>query len=58
VLWRAWVEERIAGSPGIDGVSIEGVERHGVKAYLGQLAEDLKAPKGRPRPAVRAGGNA
>lgn len=54
VLWRAWVEVRAnRGSPGIDGVSIEDVERHGVEAYLGELAEDLKAQRYRPRPVLR-----
>lgn len=54
VLWRAWVEVRgNRGSPGVDGVSIEDVERHGVEAYLGQLAEDLKARRYHPSPVLR-----
>jgi RNA-directed DNA polymerase len=54
VLWRAWVEVRAnGGSPGVDGVRLEDVERHGVEAYLSQLAEDLKAQRYRPSPVLR-----
>jgi group II intron reverse transcriptase/maturase len=54
VLWRAWVEVRAnGGSPGVDGVSIEDVERRGVEAYLEELAEDLKAARYRPSPVLR-----
>jgi RNA-directed DNA polymerase len=54
VLWRAWVEVRAnGGSPGVDGMRLEDVERHGVEAYLSQLAEDLKAQRYRPSPVLR-----
>jgi RNA-directed DNA polymerase len=54
VLWRAWVEVRAnGGSPGVDGMSLEDVERYGVEAYLSQLAEDLKAQRYRPSPVLR-----
>ena len=54
VLWRAWEEVRAnGGSAGVDGVSIEDVERQGVDAYLGDLAEDLKAERYRPSPVLR-----
>jgi RNA-directed DNA polymerase len=54
VLWWAWAEVRAnRGSPGVDGVSIEDVERLGVEAYLGEIAEDLKAERYRPRPVLR-----
>ena len=54
VRWRAWGEVRAnGGSPGVDGVSLEDVERHGVEAYLSQLAEDLKAQRYRPSPVLR-----
>src|SRR5690606_2557489 len=53
-LWRAWVEVRAnGGSPGVDGMSLEDVERHGVEASLSQLAEDLKAQRYRPSPVLR-----
>jgi len=54
VLWRAWMEVRAnRGRPGIDGVSIEDVERRGVEVYLAELAEDLKAERYRPSPVLR-----
>jgi RNA-directed DNA polymerase len=54
VLWRAWVEVRAnGGSPGVDGVRLEEVERHGVEAYLAQLAMDLKARRYRPSSVLR-----
>jgi group II intron reverse transcriptase/maturase len=54
VLLRAWEEVRAnRGRPGIDGVSIEDVERHGVEAYLAQLAADLRAERYRPSPVLR-----
>jgi hypothetical protein len=54
VLWRAWVEVRAnGGSPGVDGVSIEDVERQGVEVYLDRLAEDLKAQRYRSSPVLR-----
>ena len=54
VLWRAWAEVRAnRGRSGVDGVSIEDVERHGVETFLGELAEDLKAQRYRPQPVLR-----
>jgi len=54
VLWRAWEEVRAnRGRPGIDGVSIEDVERHGVETYPAQLAADLRAERYRPSPVLR-----
>ena len=36
VLWRAWEEvRRKGGSAGVDGVTIEDVERQGVEEFLG-----------------------
>jgi len=55
VLWRAWAEVRVnRGSPGVDGVSIEDVERQGVEIFLGELARDLRAEEYRPPPVLRA----
>jgi len=54
VLWRAWNEvRRNGGSAGIDGVTIEDVEREGVEGFLGQIEQDLKARKYRPQPVRR-----
>lgn len=54
ILWRAWVEVRAnRGRPGVDGVSIEDVERHDVGTFLGELAADLKAKTYRPQPVLR-----
>ena len=54
VLWRAWAEVRAnRGRPGVDGVSIEDIERHGVEDFLGELAADLKAQSYRPQPVLR-----
>ena len=54
VLWRAWEEvRRNGGSAGIDGVTIEEVEREGVEEFLSQIEQDLKAKAYRPRPVKR-----
>ena len=54
VLWRAWIEVRAnRGSPGVDSVSIEDVERGGVEIFLEELAADLKAQEYRPQPVLR-----
>ena len=54
VLWRAWLEVRAnRGCPGVDGVSIEAIERQGAEAYVEELAADLKAGKYRPQPVLR-----
>ncbi len=44
ILWRAWEEvRRNGGSAGEDGVTIEAVEREGVKQFLDEIGQDLKA---------------
>src|SRR5215472_8213007 len=46
VLWRAWQEVKTnGGSAGVDGVSLEEVERQGVAPFLEVLAADLKRRK-------------
>jgi RNA-directed DNA polymerase len=54
VLWRAWEEvRRNGGSAGVDGVTIEEVEREGVEQFLYQIEQDLKAGTYRPQPVRR-----
>ncbi len=57
VMWQAWVNVAVnEGAPGIDGVSIEDIETgevEGVKAFLDQLAKEVKAKTYRPQPLRR-----
>jgi RNA-directed DNA polymerase len=54
VLWRAWEEVRQnGGSAGVDGMSIEEIEREGVEGFLSQIEQDLKAKEYRPQPVKR-----
>jgi RNA-directed DNA polymerase len=55
VMWRAWREVRAnRGAPGVDGVTIEQVERSGAGVFLKALAGQLQAGTYRPRPLRRA----
>jgi group II intron reverse transcriptase/maturase len=50
VMWQAWGDVRAnKGAPGIDGVSIEGVEEAGVREFLDDLAVELVAGRYRPK---------
>ena len=54
VLWRAWAAVRSNnGAPGIDKVTLAGVEEYGVDRLLGELASELKEGRYRPLPARR-----
>ena len=54
VLWRAWQEVKAnRGSAGVDGVSLEEVERQGVAPFLEVIAADLKAGRYQPQPVLR-----
>jgi group II intron reverse transcriptase/maturase len=54
VLWRAWEEvRRKGGSAGIDGATIEEVEREGVEQFLQEIEQDLRAKSYRPQPVRR-----
>jgi RNA-directed DNA polymerase len=54
VLWRAWQEVREnGGSAGVDGVTIEEVERQGVGEFLDGIRQDLMAGRYRPQPVLR-----
>ena len=54
ILWRAWQEVRAnGGAAGIDGVTIEEVERHGVEQFLEHIRQDLRAGQYRPQPVLR-----
>jgi len=54
VLWRAWQEVKAnGGSAGVDGVSLEEIERQGVARFLEAIAGDLKAGRYKPQPVLR-----
>ena len=54
VLWRAWVAvRRNNGAPGIDKITLAGVEEYGVTRLLGGLAAELREGRYRPVPARR-----
>ncbi|MFQ5645061.1 MAG: group II intron reverse transcriptase/maturase [Thiogranum sp.] len=54
VLWRAWEEVRQnGGRTGVDGVTIEDIERQGVEEFLEQIAQDLEGKRYRPQPVLR-----
>jgi RNA-directed DNA polymerase len=57
VMWRAWVDVATnQGAPGVDGQSIDDLEDKGVeaiRAFLDELAEELRAGTYRPRPLRR-----
>ena len=54
ILRQAWEEvRRNGGSAGVDGVTIEDVDREVVGQFLGQIEQDLKAGTYRPRPVLR-----
>lgn len=54
MLWRAWQEVRAhGGAAGVDGMTSEEVERHGVHQFLEQSREDLMARTYRPQPVLR-----
>ena len=54
VLWRAWVAVRTNnGAPGIDKITLAGVEEYGVTRLLGELASELEERRYRPLPARR-----
>jgi len=54
VLQRAWAEvRRNNGAPGIDKITLAGVEEYGVDRLLGELASELREGRYRPLPARR-----
>ena len=54
VLDRAWEQVKAnRGAPGVDGVSIAAIERHGVCAFLADLQQALQAGTYRPQPVRR-----
>lgn len=54
VLKRAWQKVRSNhGSPGIDGISFEDIEKAGVDEFLKMIQQELKTKEYRPQPAKR-----
>jgi RNA-directed DNA polymerase len=54
VLWEAWTRVRSnKGAAGVDGVSLDDVERWGVEEFLRGLQGDLRSGSYRPRPVRR-----
>jgi RNA-directed DNA polymerase len=54
ILARAWQAVKAnAGAAGVDGQTIEAIERSGVEVFLGELATELRAGRYRPRPVRR-----
>jgi len=54
VLWRAWAAvRRNNGAPGIDKITLAGVEEYGTDRLLGELASELREGRYRPLPARR-----
>lgn len=57
VMWRAWVDVSTnGGAPGVDGVTIDAIAEPGaagVRAFLDQLAAELRTGSYRPQPLRR-----
>ena len=54
ILWRAWIEvKKNGGSAGIDGISIEEIDKGDVKAYLAKIKQELEQDTYKPQPVLR-----
>lgn len=53
-LWEAWSRVRAnGGAPGLDGITIQAIEEHGVEEFLEEIQKDLKAGEYWPPPVRR-----
>lgn len=54
IMWRAWMEvKQNGGSAGVDGITIDDIERNGVQEFLDEIIEELKTGTYRPQPVLR-----
>lgn len=54
IMWQAWIEVRKNdGSAGVDGITLEDIEKSGVTKFLNQIQEELKSGTYHPQPVRR-----
>jgi len=53
LVWAWYRVKANGGSPGIDGLTFEHIERHGAREYLQELQRDLLARTYNPSPVLR-----
>lgn len=54
ILWRAWIEvKKNSGSAGVDGITIEEINKTDVKAYLAKIKQELEQGTYKPKPVLR-----
>ena len=54
IMWRAWIEvKQNGGSAGVDGITIDNIERNGVQEFLDRIIEELRTGTYHPQPVLR-----